>query len=180
MFKSFQKIGISVDEDILKEIVDERKEHIEKLFFRFERYMKIIAGADFLKFENLQPEDLQDLFKPDLPLNTQFTNYTMEEMISVASHLIGGNHLVKQESASVGSNSDNLSKQSPLPLLQHRAPDLDGDVNEIITQEEKDLHSIIQKSRTQLNRKISNITNRTGEKQTSNSKCFLSVFTFLA
>lgn len=104
----------------------------------------------------------------------------MEEMISVASHLIGGNHLVKQESASVRSNSDNLSKLSPLPLLQHRAPDLDGDVNEIITQEEKDLHSIIQKSRTQLNRKISNITNRTGEKQTSNSKCFLSVFTFLA
>lgn len=168
-----------MDDDILKAIVDERKEHIEKLFFRVERYMKIIAGADFLKFENLQPEDLQDLFKPDLPLNTQFTNYTMEEMISVASHLIGGNHLVKQESASVGSTSDNQSKQSPF-LLQQRAPDLDGDVNEIITQEEKDLHSIIQKSRTQLNRKISNISNRTGEKQASNSKCLSRVFTFLA
>ena len=27
---------------------------------RIERYMKIIAGADFLKFENLAPEDFMD------------------------------------------------------------------------------------------------------------------------
>jgi hypothetical protein len=33
--------------------VEEKREPIEKLFARMDRYMKIIAGVDFMKFENL-------------------------------------------------------------------------------------------------------------------------------
>ena len=119
--------------------MDERKEHIEKLFARVERYMKIIAGAEFLKFENLQPEDQQDLYKADLPLKTQETNFTMEEMISVASHFMGGNPAIKQASASGGSNNDQSSFLKQRRQRTHSGED--GD--DIITQEEKDIHSII-------------------------------------
>lgn len=49
--------------------------------------MKIIAGADFMKFENLNPEDLQDIFKAAPPMRSQ-TNLTLEEMMSVASHVV--------------------------------------------------------------------------------------------
>lgn len=94
--------------------------------------MKIIAGAEFLKFENLQPEDLQDLYKTDhLPLKTQETNFTMEEMISVASHFMGATPVIKQTSASGGSNNDQNSSSF---LKQRRQHDLSGeDGDDIIT-----------------------------------------------
>ena len=54
--------------------------------------MKILAGADFMRFENLQPEDLLDVYKVDGPLMTQITNMSLEEMISVVSQ-----HLTKRD-----------------------------------------------------------------------------------
>jgi hypothetical protein len=55
--------------------------------------MKILAGAEFMKFENLQPEDLMDLYKVDGPLMTQITNMSLEEMISVVSQKLSKREL---------------------------------------------------------------------------------------
>jgi hypothetical protein len=45
--------------------------------------MKIIAGADFMKFENLNPEDLSDIFK-QAPTLRKMTDLTLEEMMSAS------------------------------------------------------------------------------------------------
>ena len=52
-----------------------------------DRYMKIIGGADFMKFENLNPEDLSDIFKQAHTLR-KMTDLTLEEMMSVASNQV--------------------------------------------------------------------------------------------
>lgn len=49
--------------------------------------MKIIGGADFMKFENLNPEDLSDIFKQAHTLR-KMTDLTLEEMMSVASNQV--------------------------------------------------------------------------------------------
>ncbi len=54
------KIGINIDEDKLAEMIEGQLPPIEKIFSRIERYMKIIAGADFLKFDNLVEEDFKE------------------------------------------------------------------------------------------------------------------------
>ena len=51
------KIGVNIEEDALGEIVEGRQAPIEKVFKRIERYLTIIAGPDFIKFENLEKED---------------------------------------------------------------------------------------------------------------------------
>ena len=43
--------------------------------------MKIIAGADFLKFENIKPEDIQDLYY-EIPILRTSTEITLDELMS--------------------------------------------------------------------------------------------------
>lgn len=148
---------------MLASIIDEKKEQIEKLFARLERYMKILAGADFLKFDEVQPEDLLDLYKPDAQLVTQMTNLTMEEMMSVASHLIGKKELQLEKSHSsafvsardedIRSNSF-LSKHRPQNTIEDDLP---------VSHQETEIQSIIHKSRTQLQRKITLISKGSNE-----------------
>lgn len=57
--EELDKVGINIDDEVVDEIVEGHQEPIERLFMRIERYMKIIAGAEFLKFDNLIPEDLE-------------------------------------------------------------------------------------------------------------------------
>ena len=54
------KIGINIADDILRNIKRANQSPIDKLFRRIERYTTIIAGPDFLKFENLTIEDLDE------------------------------------------------------------------------------------------------------------------------
>ena len=76
-----QKIGINIDEESQTAIVEGKSEPIDKIFMRIERYMKIIAGADFLKFENIKPEDIQDLYY-EIPILRTSTEITLDELMS--------------------------------------------------------------------------------------------------
>jgi hypothetical protein len=76
-----QKIGINIDEESQTAIVEGKSEPIDKIFMRIERYMKIIAGADFLKFENINPEDIQDLYY-EIPILRTSTEITLDELMS--------------------------------------------------------------------------------------------------
>ena len=57
--EELDKIGINIDEDALGEMVQGIQEPIDKIFMRIERYVKILAGAVFLEFKDLKPEDLE-------------------------------------------------------------------------------------------------------------------------
>ena len=48
------KIGVNIEEDVIEEIVQGSQVQIDKVFTRIERYLTIIAGPDFIKFENLE------------------------------------------------------------------------------------------------------------------------------
>jgi len=54
------KIGITIENETRDEIIKKEQAQIDRLFMRIERYMKIIAGADFLNFEFV-PDDLFDM-----------------------------------------------------------------------------------------------------------------------
>ena len=45
------QIGINIEEGTLSEIKQAKQQPIDRLFKRIERYSKIIAGPDFLKFD---------------------------------------------------------------------------------------------------------------------------------
>lgn len=67
-----------------------------------DRYMKIIAGADFMKFENLNPEDLSDIFK-QAPTLRKITDLTLEEMMSASYNVASINNqavLLKSQNSS--------------------------------------------------------------------------------
>ena len=54
------KIGINIEDEALADIKESKQAPIDRLFMRIERYSKIIAGPDFLKFENLEADDLDE------------------------------------------------------------------------------------------------------------------------
>lgn len=54
------KIGIMIENETRDEICNGDQPQIDRLFQRIERYMKIIAGAAFLNFDNV-PDDLFDM-----------------------------------------------------------------------------------------------------------------------
>jgi hypothetical protein len=55
------KIGITVDNDIRGKLVQGDLSQITTLYSRLERYMAIIAGQDFLKFDEIHTAELQSL-----------------------------------------------------------------------------------------------------------------------
>ena len=59
-------IGISIDDSVLADIKDGNQAHIDRLFTRIERFSTIIAGPDFLKFETVKAEDLDEKLDDDL------------------------------------------------------------------------------------------------------------------
>lgn len=67
--------------------MDGKSEPIDKIFMRIERYMKIIAGADFIKFENINPEDIQDLYY-EIPILRTSTEITLDELMSARQNTI--------------------------------------------------------------------------------------------
>ena len=82
--EELDNVGINIDQDVIDEIVSGNQPPIDKLFSRIERYMKIIAGADFLKFENLLPEDLIDNGEDDeQALMQQVTDVDISELIGL-------------------------------------------------------------------------------------------------
>ena len=58
--EELDKIGINIDGDVVEEIILGKQEPIDRIFMRIERYIKIIAGANFLKFDSLTKEDFAD------------------------------------------------------------------------------------------------------------------------
>ena len=93
------KIGINIEDEALADIKDSKQAPIDRLFMRIERYSKIIAGSDFLDFENLEAADLDegldddfivrkvtelsddDLDLPDLISGNSFTDYNVAELV---------------------------------------------------------------------------------------------------
>ena len=53
--EELDKIGITIEEETIDEIVEGIQAPIDRIFMRIERYVKILAGAEFLEFKDLQP-----------------------------------------------------------------------------------------------------------------------------
>lgn len=83
-----------------------------------------------MKFENITAEDLSDIYKPDPPLISD--SMTMEEMISVASHMLGNSPDLKNKTP-ISSEYDDKSMIS-------RAP-------QRLSNQNSDLRSLISKGR---------------------------------
>jgi len=102
----------------------------------------------------------------------------MEEMISVASHLIPNvqarqfNSVKRKKSEDssefksqvVDSRSGSFISKRPFPAQRNDMGDLP------ISREESEIASIIQKSRTQLNRKMTHISTRSNEASSPSKK----------
>ena len=111
--------------------------------------MKILAGAEFMKFENLQPEDLMDLYKVDGPLMTQITNMSLEEMISVVSQKISKRELqVEKSLSSFPSIREDKIKSGSFKLEQRVSQLKNGNKDEMLSPSSL-VRDNIQKSRTQ-------------------------------
>ena len=63
--EELDKIGIGIDDDVLDEIRNAKQAPIDKMFSRIERFSTIIAGHDFLKFETVKAEDLDEELDDD-------------------------------------------------------------------------------------------------------------------
>ena len=87
--EELDKVGINIDDEVISEMVDGQQEPIDKIFMRIERYMKIIAGAEFLKFDNLLPEDLQNIEGEDEEvLLPQITEMDISDLIDLRQNTI--------------------------------------------------------------------------------------------
>ena len=53
--EELDKIGITIEDETIDEIVEGIQAPIDRIFMRIERYVKILAGAEFLEFKDLQP-----------------------------------------------------------------------------------------------------------------------------
>ena len=110
--------------------------------------MKILAGAEFMKFENLQPEDLMDLYKVDGPLMTQITNMSLEEMISVVSQKLSKRELQVEKSHSSFRIREENIKSGSFKLQQRGSQLKNGNKDELLSPSSL-VRDNIQKSRTQ-------------------------------
>ena len=54
------QFGITVEGEDLKKLTDGDQDSIDRLFRRVERYVTILADANFLKFDNLSEIDFQE------------------------------------------------------------------------------------------------------------------------
>ena len=86
--EELDKVGINIDDEVIAEIVEGHQEPIDKTFMRIERYMKIIAGADFLKFDDLIPEDLLINEEEDEILLPQVTELDISDLIDLRQNTI--------------------------------------------------------------------------------------------
>ena len=86
--EELDKVGINIDDEVITEIVEGHQEPIDKTFMRIERYMKIIAGADFLKFDDLIPEDLLIHEEEDEILLPQVTELDISDLIDLRQNTI--------------------------------------------------------------------------------------------
>ena len=81
--EELDKVGINIDDEVISEIVEGQQDPIDKTFMRIERYMKIIAGADFLKFDNLIPEDLENVEEEETVLMPQISAMDISDLIDL-------------------------------------------------------------------------------------------------
>ena len=87
--EELDKVGINIDDEVIAEIVEGHQDPIDKTFMRIERYMKIIAGAEFLKFDNLVPEDLETKDgEDDEILLPQVTELDISDLIDLRQNTI--------------------------------------------------------------------------------------------
>ena len=85
--EELDKVGINIDAEVIEEILQGQQEPIDRVFTRIERYMKIIAGADFLKFDDLKPEDFEDADEPE-PLLRQVTDADISDLIDLRQNTV--------------------------------------------------------------------------------------------
>ena len=64
--EELDKVGLIIEDDALSDIKDAKQVAIDRLFTRIERYSTIIAGPDFLKFENVDVREFVELLAEDL------------------------------------------------------------------------------------------------------------------
>ena len=81
--EELDKVGITIEEESINEIVEGIQAPIDRIFMRIERYVKILASAEFLEFKELKPEDLEPEREEESIVMPQITDVDISELIDL-------------------------------------------------------------------------------------------------